>query len=104
MLCSLLYPDHQTTYFMSGACQVRRIFFSTTNSLSLTASSSSFFLRGIGTLFWFALLGSWSGSCGGEDGTYATRSIDTYCGLPMSSIVTVFFGTIIFCYGVLVCA
>lgn len=35
-------------------------------------------------------------SCGNNEGTCATRSIDTVCGLPLSSIVVGFFGHLFF--------
>lgn len=100
--CSSLYLYYRTTCFMSGACRMCLTIFYTTHSLSLTASSLSFSLRGVCKLCCFALLCGCPSCRGKKGGAFAPRLMDTVCRLPLFSIVTVLCWTLIIWYGPLV--
>lgn len=87
---------------MSGACPVCLTIFSKAYSLSLTAPSLSFSLRGLGTLCCLALFRGWSSRRGVGDGSCETLERYTVCWLPLSSILIILLWAMIIRHGPLV--
>lgn len=94
--CAALYPYHRTRFFSSGSSMCHTII-SRTHSLSLISLCGSFSPWGADML-WFALLSNLPGWRGNGEGEFATRWIDTFCQLPLSSIVSMCFWTLIIRY------